>query len=225
LSGCDPDEVLACLVLVAAATATSQAQRSQAGRKLTASAPAAAGGRRANARDAVRRARDARHAVGLAVGRAAAVDRLDRVVAEVTVGGGSVGNTLLLEAVGDLTGIGWGDYWVVDLARDGRYAIVSEASCEYLWVLARQPALTPQDDTAIHAELRARSASTWPACKPIPKASTRSGAKIAVYSSSPPVAGSCCTHSSSAPRPRRRAALSSTPTATASKPSFARGRE
>ena len=36
------------------------------------------------------------------------------------------------------TGIGWGAYWVVDLAPDGRYAIVSEASREYLWVLARQ---------------------------------------------------------------------------------------
>ena len=52
------------------------------------------------------------------------------------------------------TGIGWGAYWVIDLASDGRYAIVSEASREYLWVLARQPALTPADELAIRAKLR-----------------------------------------------------------------------
>jgi apolipoprotein D and lipocalin family protein len=53
------------------------------------------------------------------------------------------------------TGIGWGAYWVIDLAPDGRYAIVSEASREYLWVLARQPALTPADDAEIRNKLRA----------------------------------------------------------------------
>jgi apolipoprotein D and lipocalin family protein len=52
------------------------------------------------------------------------------------------------------TGIGWGAYWVVDLAPDGRYAIVSEASREYLWVLARQPALTPSDEAAIRTKLQ-----------------------------------------------------------------------
>jgi apolipoprotein D and lipocalin family protein len=52
------------------------------------------------------------------------------------------------------TGIGWGDYWVVDLASDGRYAIVSEASREYLWVLARQPVLTPSDETAVRDRLK-----------------------------------------------------------------------
>lgn len=53
------------------------------------------------------------------------------------------------------TGIGWGAYWVVDFAPDGRYAIISEATREYLWVLARQPALTPADDVAIKAKLQA----------------------------------------------------------------------
>jgi apolipoprotein D and lipocalin family protein len=52
------------------------------------------------------------------------------------------------------TGIGWGAYWVVDLASDGRYAIVSEASREYLWVLSRQPALTPQDEATVRAKLQ-----------------------------------------------------------------------
>lgn len=53
------------------------------------------------------------------------------------------------------TGVGWGDYWVVDRAADGRYAIVSEASRQYMWVLARQPALTPEDLDAIRARLAA----------------------------------------------------------------------
>ena len=53
------------------------------------------------------------------------------------------------------TGIGWGAYWVVERPADGRYVIVSEASREYLWVLARQPALTPADDAAIKARLQA----------------------------------------------------------------------
>jgi len=53
------------------------------------------------------------------------------------------------------TGIGWGAYWVVDLASDGRYAIVSESSREYLWVLARQPALTSDDEKLIRSELQA----------------------------------------------------------------------
>ena len=52
------------------------------------------------------------------------------------------------------TGVGWGAYWVVELAPDGRYVIVSEATREYLWVLARQPALTPSDETAVKAKLQ-----------------------------------------------------------------------
>jgi len=47
--------------------------------------------------------------------------------------------------------LGWGRYWVIDLAPDGRYALVSEPNREYLWVLARQPRLTPEDDAAIRA--------------------------------------------------------------------------
>jgi apolipoprotein D and lipocalin family protein len=52
------------------------------------------------------------------------------------------------------TGLGWGDYWVVDLAPEGRYAIVSEPSREYLWVLSRQPALTSSDEAALRARLQ-----------------------------------------------------------------------
>jgi apolipoprotein D and lipocalin family protein len=53
------------------------------------------------------------------------------------------------------TGVGWGAYWVVYLPPDGRYAIVSEANREYLWVLNRKPALTSEDDDLIRSKLRA----------------------------------------------------------------------
>ncbi len=35
----------------------------------------------------------------------------------------------------------WGDYWVIDLDPDYRYAVVGDPSREYLWILARDPAL------------------------------------------------------------------------------------
>lgn len=53
------------------------------------------------------------------------------------------------------TGVGWSAYWVVDLAPDGRYAIVSEATREYLWVLSRKPVLTSEDDRLIRDKLDA----------------------------------------------------------------------
>ena len=46
-----------------------------------------------------------------------------------------------------------GSYWVIQLAEDGRYAVVSEARREYLWVLSRTPALLPADQTAIRSRL------------------------------------------------------------------------
>lgn len=49
--------------------------------------------------------------------------------------------------------VGWGRYWVIDLAPDGRYAIVSEPTRDYLWVLARQPRFAPGDEAAVRATL------------------------------------------------------------------------
>ena len=49
--------------------------------------------------------------------------------------------------------VGWGRYWVVQLADDGRYAVVSEPSREYLWVLARTPRLSAADESAIRSRL------------------------------------------------------------------------
>lgn len=47
----------------------------------------------------------------------------------------------------------WGSYWVVQLADDGRYAVVSEPRREYLWVLSRSPGLAPADESEIRSRL------------------------------------------------------------------------
>jgi len=49
--------------------------------------------------------------------------------------------------------VGWGSYWVIQLADDGRYAVVGEPSRQYLWVLSRTPQLVPADDSAIRSKL------------------------------------------------------------------------
>ena len=51
--------------------------------------------------------------------------------------------------------IGWGDYWVIELAPDYRYAVVGEPSRQYLWVLSRSRSLSPEDRRAIEARLPA----------------------------------------------------------------------
>lgn len=50
---------------------------------------------------------------------------------------------------------GWGDYWIIELAPDYRYAVIGEPSREYLWVLARTRTLAPADRRAIEARLPA----------------------------------------------------------------------
>ena len=47
----------------------------------------------------------------------------------------------------------WGDYWIVALADDYRYAAVSAPSGDYLWILARQPQLADADYHAILQQL------------------------------------------------------------------------
>lgn len=74
----------------------------------------------------------------------------------------------------------WGAYWVVDLAPDGRYAVISEPKREYLWVLARQPVLSNGDETLIRSrlvQLGFRDLSRWQnhrhgAAVPAPAAAT-----------------------------------------------------
>lgn len=48
---------------------------------------------------------------------------------------------------------GWGDYRVIQLAPDYRYAVVSDGSRQYLWVLSRTPALAADDEAAIRSRL------------------------------------------------------------------------
>lgn len=59
----------------------------------------------------------------------------------------------------------WGRYWVLDLAADGRYAVVSEPQRQYLWVLARAPRLGADDELAIRSLLAQRGfdLSRWQA--------------------------------------------------------------
>jgi apolipoprotein D and lipocalin family protein len=37
-----------------------------------------------------------------------------------------------------------GDYWIIDLDSDYRYAIVSEPDRQYLWILSRSPIMEVQ---------------------------------------------------------------------------------
>ena len=39
----------------------------------------------------------------------------------------------------------WGDYWVIGLADDYRWAVVGDPDRSYLWVLSRTPQMTPED--------------------------------------------------------------------------------
>lgn len=50
----------------------------------------------------------------------------------------------------------WAPYWVIQLADDYRYAVVSEPSREYLWILARTPSISGQDYAAIKTRLSAQ---------------------------------------------------------------------
>ncbi|MGB2868947.1 MAG: lipocalin family protein [Bacteroidota bacterium] len=35
----------------------------------------------------------------------------------------------------------WGNYWIIDLAKDYTYAVIGEPDRKYLWILARKPAI------------------------------------------------------------------------------------
>jgi apolipoprotein D and lipocalin family protein len=48
----------------------------------------------------------------------------------------------------------WGDYWVIQLADDYRYAVVGEPSREFLWVLARETQLNAADWARIESRLK-----------------------------------------------------------------------
>ncbi len=48
----------------------------------------------------------------------------------------------------------WGNYWVIQLADDYRYAVVGEPDREFLWVMARSTELSTTDWAAIESRLK-----------------------------------------------------------------------
>lgn len=49
----------------------------------------------------------------------------------------------------------WGDYWILALGPDYRYAVVGDPRHEYLWILARTPELSAADYEAALAAAKA----------------------------------------------------------------------
>ena len=48
----------------------------------------------------------------------------------------------------------WGDYWIIDLDPDYRYAVVGHPGRDYLWILSREPSMEPATYDAILARLQ-----------------------------------------------------------------------
>ncbi|PRQ06654.1 lipocalin family protein [Enhygromyxa salina] len=48
----------------------------------------------------------------------------------------------------------WGDYWIIDLGPDYEYAVVGHPTREYLWILSREPSMSPELYDAILERLR-----------------------------------------------------------------------
>jgi len=53
-----------------------------------------------------------------------------------------------------------GDYWVIELAEDYSYAVVSEPGKEYLWILSRTPNMDEQLYTDIVSRLKEKGFDT-----------------------------------------------------------------
>ena len=50
----------------------------------------------------------------------------------------------------------WGDYWILEVAPDYRYAVVGHPSRDYLWILSRSASIDPNDLKAVvdHAQAK-----------------------------------------------------------------------
>lgn len=72
----------------------------------------------------------------------------------------------------------FGDYWIIDLAEDYSWAVISEAEGRYLWILARNPQPGADFVDARLTDLRARGFDTeglifpeqWPRIADVPPA-------------------------------------------------------
>jgi apolipoprotein D and lipocalin family protein len=60
----------------------------------------------------------------------------------------------------------YGNYWIIDLDPDYRYAVVSEPGREYLWILSRTPQLESRVYDGIAARLRAQGLDPAKLIKP-----------------------------------------------------------
>jgi apolipoprotein D and lipocalin family protein len=54
----------------------------------------------------------------------------------------------------------WGDYWIIDLADDYSYAVVGHPGRDYLWILARTPAMADATVQGIVTRLQAQGYDT-----------------------------------------------------------------
>ena len=50
----------------------------------------------------------------------------------------------------------WGDYWIIGLADDYRYAVVGSPSRKYAWILSRTPGMSEADKQAVFGLLRSQ---------------------------------------------------------------------
>ena len=48
----------------------------------------------------------------------------------------------------------WGDYWIIGLDPDYRYAVVGSPTRKYGWILSRTPSLTSEDSASVAAVLK-----------------------------------------------------------------------
>jgi len=53
-----------------------------------------------------------------------------------------------------------GDYWIIDVASDYRYAVVGHPSRDYLWVLSRTPTIASNDLDLVLAHAREKNFDT-----------------------------------------------------------------
>lgn len=57
-------------------------------------------------------------------------------------------------------GFAYGDYWILEVADDYRYAVVGHPSRDYLWILSRRPTLSPPDLAGVLQRARSRGFPT-----------------------------------------------------------------
>ncbi|MFO0755071.1 MAG: lipocalin family protein [Byssovorax sp.] len=50
----------------------------------------------------------------------------------------------------------WGDYWIIDLDPDYRYAVVGHPGRDYLWILSREPTMAEATYDAIVSRIAAK---------------------------------------------------------------------